>query len=235
MRYFDPRAWIYGAGSYAYLIPTSQSGSVPGSGAIPFSGQNSGAFVVDPLYYAKQVALNNTSNLNVFPIPAVASPPTVRVSYPATGGTTPWPQALAERFFLCQDDLVIPVPKDKSERPRQFMTDSSTPPHSVAVPQHPADGSTSNPPYLLRQVQGDYSWMFTVTPVAAQPDFMSGASPGTPYLNVGVGEYYSVSAAVFYKRNLNADSATTDSGEPVGTATFPSGTSPPVRAWAEAT
>jgi hypothetical protein len=67
--------------------------------------------------------------------------------------------------------------------------------------------------------------MFTVTPLAPQPDFMSGASPGTPYLNVGVGEYYSVSAAVFYKRNLNADSATADTGEPFGTATFPAGTS----------
>jgi hypothetical protein len=216
--YFDPRLWIYCAGSCSRLIPPSQSGSVPGSGAILFAGSGAGPFVVDPLYYAKQFALGNTTNLYVFPIPSGGTPPTIRVSYPATT-TTPWPQPLAERFFLCQDDLVIPMPKDRAERPRQFMTDSSATPLNAAVPWYAADGpSAAKTPYLLRQVQGDYSWMCTVTPLAMQPDF---ANSGTNYLNVGVGEYYSISVAVFYKRSLNADSTTSaDTGEPVGTATF---------------
>jgi hypothetical protein len=192
---------------------------VQGSLAIPFSGTGGGPFVVDPLYYARQVALGNTSNLNVFPIPP-ASPPTVRVSYPQTA-TAPWSQALAERFFLCQDDLVIPVPKDRSERPRQLMTDSNSPPRNVAVPWHAADGTAGTAPYLVRQAQGDYSWLCTVSPLAPQPDFVNS---NTPYLNVGVGEYNSVSAAVFYKRNFNAPNAASvlpgDIGEPLGTATF---------------
>jgi hypothetical protein len=222
--YFSPRLWIYCAGSCSPLIPTTQSGSVPGSLAIPFSGTGGGPFVVDPLYYARQFAVGNTANLNVFPIPPT-SPPTVRVSYPQTT-TTPWSQPIAERFFLCQDDLVIPVPKDRSERPRQFMTDSSSPPRNVAVPTHPADHAVTSGTYYVRQAQGDYSWMFTVNPVAAQPDFTP-TPPATsppPYLNVGVGEYYSVSVAVFYKRNFNAPNAPNvlpgDIGEPIGTATF---------------
>jgi len=66
--------------------------------------------------------------------------------------------------------------------------------------------------------------------MAAQPDFVvpppanppPAVQPG-PYLNVGVGEYYLVSAAVFYKRNFNPPNFTTpsDIGEPVGTAAFP--------------
>jgi hypothetical protein len=177
--------------------------------------------VVDPLFNAKQLALGIAANLafNVFPIPAGGGP-TVRVTYPGSlSPVTPLPQALAERFFLCQDDRVIPVPKDKNERPRQFMTDSSATPKNVAVPTHPADGLAVGPttPFLVSQVQGDYSWMFTVTPLAPQPDFTTGASPGTPYLNVGVGEYYSVSVAVFYKRTLPTSS---DNGEPVGQAAF---------------
>jgi Tfp pilus assembly protein PilV len=221
--YFDPRKWIYYNGSGAYLV--TQAGSVPGCGAIPFSGQNSGAFVVDPLYCARQVALGNTSNLNVFSIPpaGASTPPTVRVTYPASlTSATPLPQLIAERFFLCLDDLVIPAPKDRSERPRQFMGDSSAAPKNVAVPAHAADGVASTAPYLVRQVQGDYSWLFTISPLATQPDFLSGASPGTPYLNVGVGEYYSVSVAVFYKRSFNAPNYPTlsDISEPVGTATF---------------
>ena len=123
-------------------------------------------------------------------------------------------------LFVCQDDLTIPVPKDKSERPRQLMSDSSSPPKNVAVPVHPADGSAPTTPFLVRQVQGDYTWMFTVVPLAVRPDF---AYNNTAYLNVGAGEVYSVSVAVFYKRNFNADSATSpDTGEPVGTATFAS-------------
>ncbi len=207
--YFDSRGsrWIYYGGSgYQYVV--SANGSLPGSGAIPFSD----AFVVDPLYYAREAALGITTNL-AFSIPAGGGP-TVRATYPATPTSlTPLPQPIAERFFLCQDDLVIPVPKDKSERPRQFMTDSSATPKNVAVPTHPADQVVSSGTYYVRQVQGDYSWLFTMNPVAAQPDVV-----GPPaYLNVGVGEYYSVSAAVFYKRALPTP---TDSGEPVGQANF---------------
>ncbi len=141
----------------------------------------------------------------------------MRVTFPDNMSANPPPlrQALAERFFLCQDDLVIPVPKDKSERPRQFMTDTGA--HNVAVPTHPADQAVTTGTYLLRQVQGDYSWMFTVTPLAPQPDFTTGGSPGTPYLNAGVGEYYSVSVAVFYKRTLPTSG---NNGEPVGQAAF---------------
>jgi hypothetical protein len=130
---------------------------------------------------------------------------------------------LIERFFVSQDDLTIPVPKDKSERPRQVMTvtDTNGVQHNAAVPAHAADAL----PYTIastqvRQVQGDYTWMFTVVPLAVRPDFVYN---NTAYLNVGVGEYYSVSVATFYKRNFNADSTTSpDTGEPVGTATFSS-------------
>jgi hypothetical protein len=233
-RYFDPRAWIYYYNSNYYLCAvTAQPGSVPNSLAILFSGQTtiSGApqfsppFVVDPLYYARQAGV---AGVNAFPIPtASGTTPVLRVSLPfldpKSGKILPIQQPLAERFFLCQDDLVIPVPKDRTERPRQIMTDSSAKPLNVAVPTHNADALPTQPttPFLVRQVQGDYSWLFTVNPLATQPDFINTGVTPPAFLNVGVGEYYSVSTAVFYKRNFNPDSTTSaDTGEPFGTATF---------------
>ena len=232
-RYFDPRAWVYyDSGSSSYLsVAGTLPGSVPGSVAILFSGQGtiggvtqfSPPFVVDPLYYARQAG---TAGVNAFPIPtASGTTPVLRVSLPIIVSKTTWPlpQPLAERFFLCQDDLVIPVPKDRTERPRQIMTDSSAKPLNVAVPTHNADALATQPttPFLVRQVQGDYSWLFTVNPLATQPDFINTGVTPPAFLNVGVGEYYSVSTAVFYKRNFNPDSTTSaDTGEPFGTATF---------------
>ena len=226
--YFDPRKWTnWDTSSPAAVVvyPT-------GTAAIPFTGTNSGAFVVDPLYYAKQWASTtaSTTTLHVFPIPAGGTIPTVRVGIPLLGTPTVAPtrpyylaQAIAERFFLGQDDLVMAPPKDRTERPRQLMIDSTATPRTLAVPVHAADALPYAPtaPMLVRQAQGDYSWMFTVCPLAAEPDFING---GTPYLNVGMGEYYSVSAAVFYKRNFNPDTAlaaaSPDTGEPFGVATF---------------
>jgi hypothetical protein len=243
-RYFDPRAWFYYYNSNPYLyVATMQQGSAPGSSAILFSGQTtiSGApqfsppFVVDPLYYA-YAGQSGTANLYAFPIPPTASggTPALRVSLPILVDPKnniygPLPPPLAERFFRCPDDLVIPVPKDRTERPRQMMTDSHANPLNVAVPTHPADALPTQPttPYLVSQVQGDYSWMFTVNPLATQPDFFNTNVNPPAFLNVGVGEYYSVSTAVFYKRNFNPDSTTSaDTGEPVGTATFAAGASP---------
>jgi hypothetical protein len=235
-RYFDPQGWLYVSGSCQPVVPNSANFTIPFSGQSNGAGsvQFAGPFIVDPLYVARQTALGNTSSLYAFPIPPVApsggSISTVRVSYAGNlGGSIPLQQAIAERFFLCRDDLTIPVPKDRTERPRQMMTDSHTPSLTSAVPWHPADGpSNATAPYLTCQPQGDYSWLFTVTPMAVQPDGGTMSSPPAPYLNVGVGEYYQVAVAVFYKRNFNPPnwSSSSDIGEPIGQATFPAGISP---------
>jgi hypothetical protein len=118
---------------------------------------------------------------------------------------------LASRVFGWHDDLVIPVPADETQRPRQtFLTSSgSDDAEGRAFPFMAGDGGPVRNP-LHSQDSGDYSWMVTATPTAEVVDFVSPNDPSSfperrfPYHYSENAPHYTVSIIVFYKRDIPA-------------------------------
>ena len=126
-----------------------------------------GSFAIDPL----GIAYGRTENLG-------GAGPVTRITLksPVTGN--PLTLAEAEPVFRWRDELAFafpedmePPPSDDSDRPR-------------AIP-----GASGLPDF-----QGNYSWLLTVTPAAAEAN-----------LPVAERTLYSVSVAVCYKRDFSAD------------------------------
>ena len=121
---------------------------------------------------------------------------------------------LATGVFGWHDDLVIPVPNDETQRPRQMFFNGST--RGRAFPLMPGESAVRNP--LGGQDSGKYSYLITVTPSAENHDFVR-PNTGPPSIITAPYHYsenaplYNVSVVVFYKR------ATSDSSEylPSGT------------------
>jgi hypothetical protein len=126
---------------------------------------------------------------------------------PGDGLVQPMTLALAERIFAGSDDLVFSVPEG-TDRPRQMMNclDTNTnnrlgtawPWRATDTPGNPGLGANLTP--LVPQSTGDYSWLVTVTPMALWPDF--GLGGGNYYHYIDEHPVYTVSVAVFYKRDF---------------------------------
>jgi type II secretory pathway pseudopilin PulG len=110
----------------------------------------------------------------------------------------------AERVFVWDDDLVIPVPGPDGDRPRQmFLSDN------LRGEAFPRLASTTTP--LYAQNAGNYSYLITVTPSAEHVDFVNyrALSPNgddLPYTHAEHAPKYDVSVIVFYKRDMNPPS-----------------------------
>lgn len=167
------------------------------------------SFAIDPLFVAATVNDGRVASLRRFPydgygvsyvsmwrvsleVPPYASP---------LGMRSTMPFAVADRIFRWQDDLSLPVPEEDVERPRQMMTavDGAGNPLTVKWPSRPADGVPASVQPIVAQVQGDYSWLVTVTPKPYR-DPVAGELLGPDAENRRL---YSVSVVVFYKRDLS--------------------------------
>ena len=98
---------------------------------------------------------------------------------------------LAWSIFKWHDDLLFPVPSDETQRPEQRLLYDSF----------------SNP--LQSDFKGDYSWLATVTPLPEHIDFLQNdrfSDPVIvmPYSYPENSPLYTVSVAVFYKRDMSA-------------------------------
>lgn len=115
---------------------------------------------------------------------------------------------LASRVFGWHDDLVIPVPADETQRPRQMFVNRSASGvvEGRTFPFMAGDGGPVRNP-LHGQDSGDYSWMVTATPTAEVVDFVSPNDPSSspeqryPYHYSENAPRYTVSIVVFYKRD----------------------------------
>ncbi len=175
--------------------PAEDANQAPGS-----------SFCIDPLFVARNFPLANsgspevdlnTALIEVFPYRTTASGlPRLRrtslgdvlVPGAAAGSFVP-SEALANRIFTWQDDLVFDVPDDRQLRPGAiFDQDVSDP---------------ANPTEVRQQMAGDYSWMITVTPVIIAEKRFAGSSK----VSLTPGSLHTVSVVVFYKRDLAVNPA----------------------------
>ena len=98
-------------------------------------------------------------------------------------------QFLARSVFKWHDDILFPVPADETQRPEQMLVRDSF----------------SNP--LQSEFQGNYSWLVTVTPLPEHIDFLADplvTGVAWPYSYSENSPLYTVSVAVFYKRDMSA-------------------------------
>jgi len=155
------------------------------------------SYAIDPLMIAHN---GGNGGIQGFPYSGGMGPVMERVTLRLNNQN--FQRAVFERIFTWQDDLVIPVPDEPSERPRQmFFHDSGA---GAAWPPLPGDGAAAGNP-MFRQSAGNYSWMVTVTPATNEM--------GLP---VSEGHLYSVSVVVFYKRDFLFPP---DAAEPAGERT----------------
>jgi hypothetical protein len=97
------------------------------------------------------------------------------------------PGVIAERWFTWGDDLVFPVPDDPLARPK-LNVDTFDDDSTNTTPKTTRD---------IRQVTGDYTWFFTVTPQIDRESFPTGL-----FYNYTHCKAYDVSVAVCYKRDF---------------------------------
>ncbi len=149
------------------------------------------ALVIDPLMIADQRAAANLFPL--VPSPGIAVP---RITLDAN----PDPQqrlwmglAAAKRIFTWSDDPNIHRPKDSSLRPQQVFDYAAAGGGGVDVGQG-----------VRRQIQGNYSWMVTVSPAM---QYQGGNIMPQPR------KRFNVSTAVFFKRDTGANPAGEKPGE----------------------
>jgi len=107
-----------------------------------------------------------------------------RVTFSEIGRSNP---LLARAVFMWHDDKLFPLPDDETQRPEQL----------VRAVRHPGPPEHVQP--LQSEFKGDYSWLMTVTPSAEHVDFV--VAP-TAYSFSRNSSLYTVSVAVFYKRDM---------------------------------
>lgn len=222
-RMVDPttwRRWRVSLASPDYKFQSADIGDssyTPPRRGIPFGF----SFAIDPLGFAH----NRTDGMETFPYQVpVGLPAMVRVtaevpSYTNTISPPPpanrrdMPQWLAERIFMWRDDLNIPVPDEGGVRPRMVMLDDGG--QENAFPALP--GETVGSP-LAAAVQGNYSWLVTVTPqVGDNPSVFTDDYFDTGNINLHyIDEHpvYSVSVVVFYNRDFSSPSSPLDPEKP---------------------
>jgi len=158
------------------------------------------SYAVDPLYVAETTKVSGASSSHFADFPYNPSNPGTRV-VAGLPVQTRWTrmqrvtwrgvglnQYLARSVFKWHDDLLFPVPPDESERPEQRLVKIN---HAANYVQP-----------LQSDFKGDYSWLVTVTPL---PEHPSAVPPTTlPYSYPENSPVYTVSVAVFYKRDMSA-------------------------------
>lgn len=203
-RMLEPRNWLfYPPGAPAVMRNTN--GYVPC--ALPEDvaalDRNLGiyfaaSYAIDPLGFARNVT--NIPAMAEFPYD-LGGPAAIRMSRvsldinPALNDPTnasgtnntyrDMPVELADRIFTWRDDLQIPIPGDPGKRPEQVM-----------LP--PPPGAP-----LMAQIQGNYSWLVTVTPQAEQSEMNAGGG-GPPFNRHYIDSHrtYRVSVVVFFNRDF---------------------------------
>jgi hypothetical protein len=127
----------------------------------------------------------------------------------------PLNQLFTSAVFGWRDDLIIQVPPDETQRPRQLFVTYNGGIDALEFPIVPAP--SGNPLPLSPDNTGNYSWMVTVTPSSEGHDFVHYAVPGKyggtpphdnlPYSYSANTPVYTVSVVVFYKRDTTAPDA----------------------------
>jgi len=163
------------------------------------------SYAVDPLYVAETTKVSGASSSHFADFPYNPSNPGTRV-VAGLPVQTRWTRLqrvtwsgvglsplLAQSVFKWHDDLLFPVPPDESERPEQRLVKIN---HAANYVQP-----------LQSDFKGDYSWLVTVTPLPEHIDFPadpSGTGVYLPYSYPENSPVYTVSVAVFYKRDMSA-------------------------------
>jgi len=116
------------------------------------------------------------------------------------GAATPVADRIARQLILSQrncswrDDLLVPVPSDRDQRPRQMMLlhAAGASPVVGAWPLRPGDNVPGALTPQRPEAADNYTWVVTATPRLAPEHYTSDSAPRA----------FSVSVVVFYKRNL---------------------------------
>jgi hypothetical protein len=125
----------------------------PDGSAVGHPGQGTRAFAIDPMFVAVNGATTTLTDVDptLFPYVDTTATTDVRMQRitlrrtPLTGGKMLAPQAT--QIFMDHDDLIFDIPDEKLVSPEQlFLTRSST-------------GTA-----LMREFEGEMSWMATVAP-----------------------------------------------------------------------
>ena len=166
------------------------------------------SFAIDPLMIARN---SGNGGIQGFPYAAGTGPVMQRVTLaPACLNNAAVQQAVFNRIFTSQDDLVIPVPEEASERPRQmFIHDSGT---GAAWPYFAGDSPTPPGNPMVRQAAGNYSWLVTVTPATNEAGLL-----------VADSHLYSISVVVFYNRDFAFPPPSVPAGERTVSVSFDGG------------
>jgi len=162
------------------------------------------SYAVDPLYVAEATKVTGVSSTHLADFPYNPSSPGARVvaGLPLQTRWTrmqrvTWSRVgldvlLAQSVFRWHDDVLFPVPADETQRPEQFLRVVNQPSGQVQP--------------LQAEFDGNYSWLVTVTPLPQHIDFPAEDpyNPGTtmPYSYSENSPLYTVSVAVFYKRDM---------------------------------
>jgi hypothetical protein len=171
----DYRFWALGAGTPSWWAAVVNYNSPPGTTPPPAGIPSLDAFAIDPLGVAREMPANlggATSGSVAAVIPRI----TLK-SFPSLVAGPPLTFDQADRIFTWHDDLEFSLPKDIKPRP----------PGESTRPRAPD-------PSGIPQFAGNYSWLLTVTPAAAEAT-----------LAVADRTLFSVSVVVCYRREFSVD------------------------------
>lgn len=176
------------------------------------------SYALDPLYVAETTKVSGANSTHFADFPYNPSNPGTRVVPGLNGRWTrlqrvTWSRVglsplLAQSVFKWHDDLLFTVPVDQDERPRQMLELLQSP--TSGVQRRPFPALPHEPPVMdtfRADFQGNYSWLVTVTPLPEHIDFIedpSGTGVYLPYSFPENSPVYTVSVAVFYKRDMSA-------------------------------
>ena len=181
------------------------------------------SYAIDALYVAETTKVSGASSSNFADFPYNPSNPGTpvggrwtrmqRVTWSGVGLN----RLLARSVFKWHDDLEFTAPADQDERPRPMLEVLRTP--TSGLERRPFPALPHEPPIssaFQSDFKGNYSWLVTVTPLPEHIDFVDVGGTGLPYSYPENSPVYTVSVAVFYKRDMSAPKEYSGTGVMVG-------------------